>query len=298
MSTNDDSRAITISFDGKEHVFDIDDPKMPDWVEDNKITAGGYPYDKKLKRSDYEDELEALQEELVKLKSHMDKTGERMIIVFEGRDAAGKGGTINVLTDYLNPRETNVVALPKPTETEQGQWYFQRYVKHFPTSGEITIYDRSWYNRGGVEPVMGFCTPEQNEKFLFEVPGFENMITDEGIHFFKFWLNIGRETQLERFHDRRHSKLKYWKLSGIDIIGMSKWDDYTNARNQMIKATHTDNAPWNIVRYNDKRRGRLEVLRHILSKMEYEGKSKKVIGQPNDKIIGQGYDFIEKTNRT
>ncbi|MEM5499996.1 polyphosphate kinase 2 [Ahrensia kielensis] len=298
MNTKNDSRAITISFDGKDHVFDIDDPKMPDWVEDNAMIAGGYPYDKKLKRSDYEDELEALQEELVKLKSHMVKTGERMIIVFEGRDAAGKGGTINVLTDYLNPRETNVIALSKPTETEQGQWYFQRYVKHFPTSGEITIYDRSWYNRGGVEPVMGFCTPEQHEKFLFEVPGFEKVISDEGIHFFKFWLNIGRATQLERFHDRRHSKLKHWKLSDIDIVGMSKWDDYSNARDQMIKATHTDNAPWNIVRYNDKRRGRLEVLRHVLSNMEYEGKSEKVIGKANDKIIGQGYDFIEETNRS
>lgn len=297
MSDENTSRAVTIEIDGKDHVFDIDNPKLPDWVEDNVITAGGYPYDDKLKRSTYDETLEELQEELVKLKSDMDATGKRMVVVFEGRDAAGKGGTINALRAYLNPRETRVVALPKPTETEQGQWYFQRYISHFPTNGEIVMYDRSWYNRGGVEPVMGFCTPEQHNAFLDDVPGFEKMIVDEGIHFFKFWLNIGRATQLKRFHDRRHSKLKHWKLSGIDIVGMSKWDDYSAARNTMMKATHTKHAPWNVVRFNDKRRGRIEVLRHILLNMDCEGKDAKRIGKPNDKIIGQGPAFIEQTNK-
>ncbi len=297
MSNNEESRAITIEIDGQDHYFDIDDPILPSWVGDNNITAGGYAYDKKLKRSIYEETLEALQEELVKLKTHMENTGERMIIVFEGRDAAGKGGSINALRAYLNPRETRVVALPKPTETERGQWYFQRYVEHFPTLGEIVMFDRSWYNRGGVEPVMGFCTPEQHGSFLDDVPGFEKMIVDEKIHFFKFWLNIGRATQLKRFHDRRHSKLKFWKLSGIDIVGMSKWVEYSQARDTMMEATHTKTAPWNVVRYNDKRRGRIEVLRHVLINMDYEGKSEEIIGQPNDKIIGQGPDFIAKSNK-
>lgn len=298
MNAKTESRAVTIDIDGEDHVFDIDNPDLPDWVADNVITAGGYPYEKKLKRSLYEDRLEALQEELVKLKVHLEKTDGRMMVVFEGRDAAGKGGSINALRAYLNPRETNVVALPKPTETERGQWYFQRYVKHFPTSGQITIFDRSWYNRGGVEPVMGFCTPEQHKTFLEDVPGFEKMIVEEGIHFFKFWLNIGRATQLKRFHDRRHSKLKHWKLSGIDIVGMSKWDEYTAARNEMMAATHTKHAPWSVARYNDKRRGRIEVIRHILDNMDYEGKSQKVIGKADDKIIGAGPTFIKKTNKT
>lgn len=297
MSSKKESRAVTIEIDGKDHVFDIDDPKVPAWVEDNFMTAGGYPYDKKLKRTSYEKTLEALQEELVKLKSHMDKTGERMIVVFEGRDAAGKGGSINALRAYLNPRETRVVALPKPSETEQGQWYFQRYVHHFPTLGEIVMFDRSWYNRGGVEPVMGFCSPKQHSVFLDDVPGFEKMIVDERIHLFKFWLNIGRATQLKRFHDRCQSKLKYWKLSGIDIVGMSKWEEYSDARDSMMKATHTSYAPWNVVRYNDKRRGRIEVLRHVLSNMEYEGKSEKVIGNPDKKLIGQGPAFIAQSNK-
>ncbi len=297
MSNQEESRAITIKIDGKDHHFDIDDPVLPAWVADNNITAGGYPYEGKLKRSKYEETLESLQEELVKLKTHMEETGERMIIVFEGRDAAGKGGSINALRAYLNPRETRVVALPKPTETERGQWYFQRYVEHFPTLGEIVMFDRSWYNRGGVEPVMGFCTPEQHATFLDDVPGFEKMIVDEKIHLFKFWLNIGRATQLKRFHDRRHSKLKFWKLSGIDIVGMSKWEDYSNSRDTMMAVTHTKTAPWNVVRYNDKRRGRIEVLRNVLTHMDYEGKSDKVIGKPNDQIIGQGPDFIAKTNK-
>lgn len=297
MSSQKESRAVTINIGGKERVFDIDNPELPDWVDDNVIVAGGYPYEKKLKRSIYEDTLEDLQVELVKLKTHMDATGERMIIVFEGRDAAGKGGTINALRDYLNPRETRVVALPKPTETERGQWYFQRYINHFPTTGEIVMFDRSWYNRGGVEPVMGFCSPEQHATFLGDVPDFERMIVDEKIHLFKFWLNIERETQLKRFHDRRHSKLKFWKLSGIDIIGMSKWNEYSDARDTMMKATHTKHAPWSVVRYNDKRRGRIEVLRHILSNMTYDGKDDGVIGKPDKALIGQGPEFIKRTHK-
>lgn len=292
-SDADKSRAISFTLDGDERVFDIDNPDLPKWVDKNDLTAGGYPYDEKMDRDDYEQQLEALQVELVELQTHMQQSGERMIVVFEGRDSAGKGGTIKRLTAFLNPRTTRVVALPKPSDRERGEWYYQRYVKHFPTSGEIVVFDRSWYNRGGVEPVMGFCTDEQHDRFLKETPGFERIITGEGIHFFKFWLNIGRETQLKRFHDRRHSPLKHWKLSGIDVVGMTKWDDYTKARDTMMKATHTDHAPWTVVRYNDKRRGRLEVLRHILSAVDYQGKSPKVIGKPDTKIIGSGPAMLD-----
>lgn len=297
MTENSESRAVTLHFDGEDHFFDIDDPQLPDWIKDNAITAGGYPYDKKMDKKDYEEGLEALQEELVKLKAHMEAVGERMVVVFEGRDAAGKGGSIGALREYLNPRGTRVVALPKPSETERGQWYFQRYAQHLPTSGEIVAFDRSWYNRGGVEPVMGFCTPKQHKTFLGDVPEFEKMITEEGIHLVKFWLNIGRATQLERFHDRCHSRLKYWKLSGIDIAGISKWDEYTKARDEMMAATHKPFAPWHVVRFNDKRRGRIEVLRCVLSTMDYEGKSPDVIGEPDEKIIGLGPDFIARTNK-
>lgn len=293
--TNDteQSRAVTLISGGEERVFDIDQPSLPKWVDKQALKAGGYPYDKKMDRDDYEEQLEALQIEMVELQTHMQATGERMIVVFEGRDAAGKGGTIKRLTAFLNPRSTRVVALPKPSDRERGEWYYQRYVQHFPTDGEIVVFDRSWYNRGGVEPVMGFCSDAQHERFLAETPSFERIITDEGIHLFKFWLNIGRETQLERFHDRRHSPLKHWKLSGIDIVGMAKWDDYTKARDTMIKATHTDHAPWTVVRYNDKRRGRIEVLRHILRTIAYDGKSEAVVGKPDPQIVGSGPTMLD-----
>lgn len=291
---NEDMRAVTLLIDGQERIFDIDDPNMPKWIDKHALSAGDYPYDKKMDRDDYEEQLEALQVEMVELQTHMQETGQRIIVLFEGRDSAGKGGTIKRLTAYLNPRSTRVVALPKPSDRERGEWYYQRYVQHFPTDGEIVVFDRSWYNRGGVEPVMGFCSDEQHERFLTETPGFERIITDDGIHLFKFWLNVGRQTQLERFHDRRHSPLKHWKLSGIDIIGMSKWDEYTKARDTMIDATHTDHAPWTVVRFNDKRRGRIEVLRHILRSMDYKGKSSGVIGKPDMKIITNGPDILNE----
>ena len=281
-----EDRSIELDIDGTRRVFDIDDPMLPKWVDDNDITAGGYPYKEKLKRKIYEPQLEALQIELVKLQTHLQGTGERVIAVFEGRDSAGKGGSISVLHQFLNPRWARNVALPKPSDVQRGQWYFQRYVEHFPTSGELVSFDRSWYNRGGVEPVMGFCTPEQHQTFLRDAPEFEKIIVEEGIHFFKFWLNIGRETQLKRFHDRRHSQLKHWKLSGIDVVGIRKWADYTMARDTMLRATHSPHAPWTIVRMNDKRRGRLEVLRHVLSSIDYEGRDMKVIGKPDPVIAG------------
>ncbi|GAB4352850.1 MAG: polyphosphate kinase 2 [Oricola sp.] len=288
------SRAVELIIDGKKRVFDIDDPKLPDWVDDNDITAGGYPYKHRMDKDDYENQLEALQIQIVKMHTHMQETGKRVIAVFEGRDAAGKGGSISVLHEFLNPRTARNVALSKPSDVERGQWYFQRYIEHFPTTGELVSFDRSWYNRGVVEPVMGFCTPEQNRAFLHDAPEFEKMIVEEGIVFFKFWLNIGRETQLKRFHDRRHSPVKYWKLSDIDIIGMQKWDDYTAARDTMISTTHSAHAPWTVIHMNDKRRGRLEVLRHILLNIDYEGKDRAAIGSPDPKIIGTGPDALAR----
>ncbi|TPI49073.1 polyphosphate kinase 2 [Mesorhizobium sp. B2-9-1] len=284
---------IKIKIGGKERAFDIDNPVLPDWIEDNKLTAGGYPYDKKMKSEDYEKELEGLQIELVKAQAWLQATGKRVMALFEGRDAAGKGGTIFVLRQYMNPRTARNVALPKPTPTEAGQWYYQRYVDHFPTSGEFVTFDRSWYNRAGVEPVMGFCTPEQHEKFLDETPHFERMIRNEGIHFFKFWLNIGRETQLERFHDRRWSPLKNWKFSPIDIAGVGKWDDYTRARDQMIEHTHKEFSPWIVVRANDKRRARLAVIQRILLSLPYDGRDLDAVGKPDKKIIGEGPEFLK-----
>ncbi len=276
------------------HTFNIDDPVLPDWVEKRALSSGGFPYDKKLSKDKYEKELERLQIELVKLQAWLGKSGERVLILFEGRDAAGKGGTIVALREYMNPRSARNVALPKPTETEAGQWYFQRYVAHFPTKGEFVTFDRSWYNRAVVEPVMGFCTPAQHERFLEEVPHFERMIAHEGIRFFKFWLSIGRAMQLKRFHDRRHSPLSNWKFSAMDVAGIPKWDDYGQAADEMFRRTHSAEAPWTFLRSNDKRRARLEAIRHILLAIPYEGKDNDKLGEPDPKIIGTGPDFLKE----
>ncbi|WP_157017724.1 polyphosphate kinase 2 [Mesorhizobium xinjiangense] len=279
------AKPVQVVLNGKKRLLDIDDPKLPDWVEDEAMRSGGYPYDKKLERKEYEDALEKLQIELVKVQYWLQKTGKRVMAVFEGRDAAGKGGTIFVVRQYMNPRVARNVALPKPTDTERGQWYYQRYVAHFPTAGEFVTFDRSWYNRGVVEPVMGFCTAAETEKFFDETPAFEKMIVDEGIHFYKFWLNIGQEMQLKRFHDRRHEPLKIWKFSPIDIDGMAKWDDYTRMRDTMLKRTHTEHAPWIVLKSNDKRRARLEAIRQILLPLPYDGRDDDVIGKPDPQIV-------------
>jgi polyphosphate kinase 2 len=271
----------------KQGSFDLDDPVLPDWVEREALKSGGYPYDDTMKDKLYEEELETLQVELVKLQHHAGKTGLRIVIVFEGRDAAGKGGAIFALRQYLNPRSARIVALPKPSEAEAGQWYFQRYVAHMPTAGEIVLFDRSWYNRGGVEPVMGFCTPAQCRIFLKQAPAFEKMLVEAGIVLFKFWLDIGRAMQLKQFHQRRHDPLKIWKLSPMDYAAMAKWDAYTAARDEMLAATHTKTAPWTFVRTNDKKRGRLAVIRHVLGALDYAGKDKKAIGKADPLILSK-----------
>ena len=283
---------VELEIDGRKRRFDIDDPELPEWIDEPALTSGDYPYDDKMSKDKYEKNLTELQIELVKLQFWLQATGKRLMAVFEGRDAAGKGGTIFSIRAYLNPRTARVVALPKPTGAEAGQWYFQRYVAHFPTAGEIVLFDRSWYNRGVVEPVMAFCTPAQSEKFLDAVPRFEEMIVDDDIYFFKFWLNIGREMQLKRFHDRRHDPLKIWKLSPMDIAALTKWDDYTQARDRMLAKTHSAHAPWTVVKANDKRRARISVIRHLLLSIDYEGRDKGIIGKPNDKILGDGPGFL------
>ena len=272
--------------------FDIDDPKLPDWIEDRALQSGGYPYSNKMKSNEYQETLTRLQIELVKLQSWLQATGGRVVSIFEGRDAAGKGGTIFTLREFMKPRTARNVALTKPTETESGQWYFQRYVAHFPTAGEFVTFDRSWYNRAGVETVMGFCTPAQLETFLVETPDFERMIVTDGIHLFKFWLDIGQEMQLKRFHERRHSPLKHWKFSPMDVAGISRWDEYSAALNTMLERTDTGYAPWTIIRANDKRRARLAAIRRILLTLPYEGRDLVAIGSEDQSIIGRGPEFL------
>ncbi len=277
--------AITIA--GKTNQFDIENPVLPSWIEESALKSGNYPYDKKLDEEKYLKELEALQIELVKLQAWQGETKARVVVVFEGRDAAGKGGTINAMRENMNPRTARNVALPKPSDTERGQWYFQRYAAQMPTAGEFVTFDRSWYNRAGVEPVMGFCSPAQYGEFLEEAPNFEKMLVSDGIHLFKIWLDIGQTMQLKRFHERRHSPMRYWKFSPMDVAGISKWSDYSAKRDAMFKRTHTKAAPWTIIRSNDKRRARLEAIRLVLSAIDYTGKEKSAIGKADPKIVGQ-----------
>ncbi|MBB3592632.1 polyphosphate kinase 2 [Rhizobium sp. BK529] len=293
MANDVESRAVELEIRGKRRVFDIDDPVLPGWVDDHALESGDYPYKKKLKEDEYYQELRQLQAELVKVQFWLQATGKRVMALFEGRDAAGKGGAIQASSAHMNPRLARVVALAKPTDREQGQWYFQRYITQFPTSGEFVLFDRSWYNRAGVEPVMGFCTSKQYEDFLHQAPQVEKVIVHEGIFFFKFYLDIGREMQIKRFHDRRHDPLACWKLSSMDIAALTKWGDYSEKRDRMLKETHTEFAPWTVIRANDKRRARLNLIRHMLDTIDYDGKNKDAIGALDDKIIGSGPGFLK-----
>ncbi len=274
--------------------FDLDNPKLPKAIEEKALSSGGYPYDKKMKREAFEEELAALQIELVKLQVHGLKTGGRVVVVFEGRDSAGKGSCIGRFTQHLNPRNAHVVALTKPTETERGQWYFQRYVGHLPTAGDMALFDRSWYNRAGVERVMGFATEDQVADFLREAPAFEGMLVRDGIKLFKVFLDIGREMQLKRFHERRHDPLKQWKISEMDLAAMSRFDAYSHAKEEMFRYTHTTVAPWTVILANDQRRARIEAMRLVLSALDYEGKDAKVVGKVDDKVVGSGAEFFHR----
>ena len=277
---------------GKHPAFDLDDPELPAWIEDNALASGGFPYDEPLKRKPYKKELAALQLELLKLEKHMEHTGGRLVVLFEGRDASGKGSCISRFLERLNPRHAHSVALSKPTETERGQWYFQRYVSHLPTKGDTLLFDRSWYNRAGVERVMDFCTERQVQDFLRDAPHFEALLVGDNIKLFKFYLSIGREMQLKRFHERRHNPFKRWKITDIDLAAINKWDDYSEAQRDIFRFTHTVVAPWTVIRANDQRRARLESIRTVLSALSYDGKDERAVGTPDPLIVGEGEDFF------
>jgi polyphosphate kinase 2 len=272
--------------------FDIEDPHIPEAIAEAAMTSGGYPYDTKMKRKDYEEALTPLKLELLKFQAHVERTGERVVVLFEGRDTSGKGGAISTILERINPRHARSVALTKPTEAERGQWYFQRYIQHLPTAGDMLLFDRSWYNRAGVERVMGFCTPNQQADFLRDAPEFEGLLVRDGVKLLKLYLTVGREMQITRFHERKHNPMKRWKLTDIDIAAIGKWDAYSAAEEEMFRFTDTPDSPWTIVRANDQRRMRLEVIRKILTILPYEGRDESVATPPDPNIIGSGFDFL------
>ena len=281
---------MALPFDGAISTYF--ETEAPQDVRDAIAAAEGktvlerYPYDSRMDKDDYEDALDALQRELVKLQADVKATGKRVVVIFEGRDAAGKGGTIKRFRLNLNPRVARVVALPKPSDAEANQWYFQRYVSHLPTAGEIVLFDRSWYNRGVVEKVFGFCTDAQRAQFFRQLPDFERLLVDEGIHFVKLWLNVGRAEQLQRFLAREKDPLKQWKLSWIDVEGLKRWDAYTAAIGETLDRGHTAHAPWTVVRSDDKRRARIAAIRAVLSRIDYAGKMPDVACPPDLAICG------------
>ncbi|CCE07527.1 conserved hypothetical protein [Bradyrhizobium sp. STM 3843] len=255
---------------------------------------GGYPYKHRMFRKDYEEQKFILQTELLKLQNWMKDARQRLVLLFEGRDAAGKGGTIKRFMEHLNPRGARVVALEKPSDVERGQWYFQRYVQHLPTAGEIVLFDRSWYNRAGVERVMGFCSPSEYEEFLRQVPEFERNLVRSGMHLIKFWFSVSRDEQRRRFKEREGHPLKQWKLSPIDVASLDKWDDYTRAKEAMFFHTDTADCPWTVVKSDDKKRARLNALRCVLHSLPYAGKDVSRIGLVDDLIVGRASVIHER----
>ena len=282
---------MSLPFDGA--ISDFFENHAPEHIrkairraDKDEIVNPSYPYSEEMRGKTYDKEMAALQIELVRLQRWARDSGTRIAMVFEGRDAAGKGGTISRFRENLNPRGARVVALPKPSDIEATQWYFQRYVDHLPAGGEIVFFDRSWYNRGVVEHVFGFCTDSQREHFFRQVTEFEHMLVDEGIHLFKFWLNVGRAEQLRRFLSRENDPLKQWKLSKIDVDGLHKWDAYSDAIRETLHRSHTPHAPWTIVKSDDKKRARLAAIRHVLTALDYTGKDARAIGACDPVICG------------
>lgn len=256
-----------------------------------------YPYRNRMRRLEYEKAKHELQIELLKVQNWVKETGQRIVVLFEGRDAAGKGGTIKRFMEHLNPRGARIVALEKPSEQEKGQWYFQRYIQHLPTAGEMVFFDRSWYNRAGVERVMEFCTPLQYLEFMRQAPDLERMLCNSGILLFKYWFSVDREEQLRRFISRRDDPLKHWKLSPIDIKSLDRWDDYTAAKEAMFFHTDTADAPWTVIKSDDKKRARLNCIRHFLHSLDYPGKNLKVAHQPDPLLVDRASRVIEEDER-
>ncbi|WP_209503381.1 MULTISPECIES: polyphosphate kinase 2 [unclassified Ruegeria] len=257
--------------------------------------SGKYPYERKMARGTYEAQKAGLQAELLKVQLWAQETGQRFVLLFEGRDAAGKGGTIKRFMEHLNPRQARVVALNKPTWEEKGQWYYQRYIQEMPTVGEMVFYDRSWYNRAGVERVMGFCTPNEYLEFMRQTPELERMLVRSGIQLYKYWFSVTQQEQQRRFKSRETDPLKQWKLSPIDKASLSKWDDYTEAKEAMFFYTDTADAPWTIIKSNDKKRARLNCMRHFLSSLDYPGKDHDIVGEPDPLIVGQAHHVIHRS---
>jgi polyphosphate kinase 2 len=265
-----------------------DEELAPGWRE------GGYPYRHLMSRKTYEKQKYHLQVELLKLQAWVKETGQKVVILFEGRDAAGKGGTIKRFMEHLNPRGAHVVALEKPSEMERGQWYFQRYVQHLPTNGEIALFDRSWYNRAGVERVMGFCTDTEYNEFMRQTPEFERTLVRSGVHMIKFWFSVSRKEQRRRFKERETHPLKQWKLSPIDLASLDKWDEYTKAKEAMFFYTDTADAPWTVIKSDCKKRARLNALRYILHKLPYSNKDVTQIGQLDPLLVGRAHVVYER----
>jgi polyphosphate kinase 2 len=268
--------------------IDPDDVLADDWRQ------APYPYKNLMRRKSYERQKYQLQVELLKLQSWVRDTGQRVVILFEGRDAAGKGGTIKRFMEHLNPRGSRVVALEKPTETEQGQWYFQRYVQHLPTRGEIVLFDRSWYNRSGVERVMGFCTAEEYTEFMRQAPEFERNLVRSGVHLIKFWFSVSRQEQQRRFKERESHPLKQWKLSPIDLASLDKWEEYTEAKEAMFLHTDTADAPWTVIKSDCKKRARLNAMRYVLHRLPYERKDVERIGPLDPLLVGRANVVYEQ----
>ena len=282
---------MDLPFDGAiSRYFNEDAPKAVrkaiEQAGKDDILWQDYPYREEMKRKDYETQMAGLQLQLVRLQADVKARGKRVIVVFEGRDAAGKGGAIDVMRMNLNPRVANVVALSKPTEREAAQWYYQRYIDWLPAVGEIAIFDRSWYNRGIVEHVFGFCQPDQRARFFQQLPEFERMLVDEGFVLLKFWLEVGQAEQLKRFLARERDPLKQWKLSRIDIDGLSKWEDYCAAIDETLAKSHFDHAPWTVVLSDDKLRARVACIQNLLLAVDFAGKDKALIGTVDQRICG------------
>ncbi|HRD74956.1 MAG TPA: polyphosphate kinase 2 [Hyphomicrobiaceae bacterium] len=263
----------------------------PDYIR-RAFESGEYPYQTRLRTAEYEAAMAELQVELLKAQKWVKESGERIVILFEGRDAAGKGGTIKRFMEHLNPRGARVVALEKPTDRERSQWYFQRYINHLPAGGEIVFFDRSWYNRAGVERVMGFCNPNDYLEFMRQCPDLERMFVRSGIRLFKYWFSVTRAEQLRRFKARETDPLKQWKLSPIDLSSLDKWDDYTEAKEAMFFYTDTADAPWTIIKSDDKKRARLNAMQHFLAILDYPAKNQALIRGPDPLIVGSSAHVI------
>jgi polyphosphate kinase len=296
------AQPLDIDLDLAEHLdqleldeTDDDDEPVLRWRDGRLVDTWreGYPYEERMPRPDYEVVKRQLQIELLKLQNWIKDTGQRIVILFEGRDAAGKGGTIKRFTEHLNPRGATVVALEKPSERERGEWYFQRYVQHLPSAGEIVLFDRSWYNRAGVERVMGYCTEEQYRVFVEQAPIFESLLIGDGAHLIKLWFSVSRAEQRTRFLIRRIDPVRQWKLSPTDLASLDRWDDYTVAKEAMFKQTDTPVAPWTVVKSNDKKRARIGAMRVVLRHFDYPRRNEDVVGVPDPLVVGPAAEVYE-----